>query len=81
MDAGAVEIMHKLKLSMEIKCSFQTTLAGRGTSGLFSTLQSAFLMPRIEHTKKNYQSEVLKEAISEVIFLCSITAGHSNYQK
>lgn len=65
-------IMPQLKLDVELKCSFQTALAGRRTSGLFSTLQNAFLMPKIEHTKKNDQSEVLKEAISEVIFFVCV---------
>lgn len=38
-------------------------------------------MQKLGHIKKNDQSEVLKEAISEVIFLYSITSGHSKYQK
>lgn len=68
MHARSMGIKHKLKLNVEFNCSFQTTLAGRSTSGLFSSFQSAFLMPKIEHTKKNDQSEVLKEEISEEVF-------------
>jgi len=38
-------------------------------------------MQKPGHIKKNDQSEVLKEAISKVIFLYLITSGHSKYHK
>lgn len=57
MCARAMGIMHKLKLNVKLKCSFQRTLIGRSTSSLFSSLQSAFLVSNIGHTKKKITSQ------------------------